>query len=130
MIRELKLYDLIGESTPEILRLNAFFVDLFSDLTIYTKDNKPDLIFMKGNKYIMQQDLKIGVLWCRYDDFWLVLKSDFELEQSEIKEVISYKVVGMMEEAYKMGLLTPICCDNRMEEAYKMGSLTPIPMSH
>ena len=107
MIRELKLYDLIGESTTEVLKLNAFFVELFSDLTIYTRDNKPDLIFMKGDKFIMKQDLENGYLWCSNINFWLVLESNFKLEYSEIKEVISYKVVDMMEEAFKMGSLTP-----------------------
>ena len=84
MIRELKLYDLCGEASPNIIELNDFFSDLFSDLSIYTQDGKPDLIFMKGGKYIMKQDLKRSVLWCRYPDFWLILKKKYALKYAEI----------------------------------------------
>jgi len=129
MIRELKLYDLCGESTVEVLELNAFFVELFSDLSIYTKNNKPDLIFMKDDKFIMEQDLENGYLWCSDINFWLFLESNFKLEYSEIQEVISYKIIGMVEEAFKMGSLIPEINVNyyeiEVEEAFKMGSLTP-----
>ena len=131
MIRELKLYDLIGESTPDVLRLNVFFDELFTGLTVYTKDYKPDLIFMKGDKYIMEQDLKSGYLWCRYDGFWSVLEKEYKLEKSEIQAVISYKVIGLLEEAFKLGSLTPELNYYRgakvLEEAFKLGSLTPTP---
>ena len=130
MIRELKLYDLCGESTPEVLKLNAFFDELFTGLSVYTKDDKPDLIFMKGDKYIMDQDLQIGYLCCRYDGFWSVLIDEYKLEHEEIQAVISYKVVGLVEEAFKMGSLTPKSTFaqwlKQVEEAFKMGSLTPI----
>ncbi len=128
MIRELKLYDLCGESTPDVLRLNAFFDELFTGLSVYTKDDKPDLIFMKGDKYIMEQELKIGYLWCRCEGFWSVLKDEYKLEKSEIQAVISYKVIGLLEEAFKLGSLTPIAnfliALPRLEEAFKLGSLT------
>ena len=131
MIRELKLYDLIGESTPDVLRLNVFFDELFTGLTVYTKDYKPDLIFMKGDKYIMEQDLKSGYLWCRYDGFWSVLEKEYKLENREIQAVISYKVIGLLEEAFKLGSLTPELNYYRgakvLEEAFKLGSLTPTP---
>ena len=130
MIRELKLYDLIGESTPDVLRLNVFFDELFTGLTVYTKDYKPDLIFMKGDKYIMEQDLKSGYLWCRYDGFWSVLEKEYKLENREIQAVISYKVIGLLEEAFKLGSLTPELNYYRgakvLEEAFKLGSLTPM----
>ncbi len=129
MIRELKLYDLIGESTPDVLRLNVFFDELFTGLTVYTKDYKPDLIFMKGDKYIMEQDLKSGYLWCRYDGFWSVLEKEYKLENREIQAVISYKVIGLLEEAFKLGSLTPridfTLNSLPLEEAFKLGSLTP-----
>ncbi len=129
MIRELKLYDLCGESTPEVLKLNTFFDELFTGLTVYTKDCKPDLIFMKGDKFIMEQDLSNMILLCRYNDFWSVLKKEYKLEYSEIQAIISYKVVCMMEEAFKLGSLTPtrvkLSNPHKMEEAFKLGSLTP-----
>ncbi len=129
MIRELKLYDLCGESTPEVLKLNTFFDELFTGLTVYTKDCKPDLIFMKGDKFIMEQDLSNMILLCRYNDFWSVLKKEYKLEYSEIQAIISYKVVCMMEEAFKLGSLTPTFgfwqVQHMMEEAFKLGSLTP-----
>ena len=132
MIRELKLYDLCGENTPEVLKLNIFFNNLFSGLTVYTKNDKPDLIFMKGDKYIMEQDLKFGYLWCRYDGFWSVLKKEYKLEYSEVQAVISYKVIGLVEEAFKIESLTPLSIyppkHHRVEEAFKIiGSLTPEP---
>ena len=107
MVRELKLYDLIGESTPEVLYLNGFLAELFTGLSVYTRDNKPDLIFMKGGKYIMEHDIKNRVLRCRYDGFWSVLEKEYKLEKSEIQAVISYKVIGLLEEAFKLGSLTP-----------------------
>ncbi len=129
MIRELKLYDLCGENTPEVLKLNIFFNNLFSGLTVYTKNDKPDLIFMNGDKFIMEQDLKYGYLWCRYDGFWSVLHEEYKLEYSEIQAVISYKVIGLVEETFKIGSLTPGCnirqLRTKVEETFKIGSLTP-----
>ena len=129
MIRELKLYDLCGESTPEVLKLNAFFNELFTGLSIYTYADNTDLIFMKGDKYIMEQDLKSGYLWCRYKDFWSVLKKEYNLETTEIQTIISYKVVGLVEEAFKLGSLIPVAftsiSDFKVEEAFKLGSLIP-----
>ena len=130
MIRELKLYDLCGESTPEVLKLNAFFNELFTGLSIYTYADNTDLIFMKGDKYIMEQDLKSGYLWCRYKDFWSVLKKEYNLETTEIQAIISYKVVGLVEEAFKLGSLIPReiieAWEAKVEEAFKLGSLIPI----
>jgi hypothetical protein len=130
MIRELKLYDLCGEISPNVIEINDFFNDLFSDLSVYTQDGKPDLIFMKGGKYIMEQDLKNRVLWCRYPDFWEVLRKKFKLKNLKIQEVISYKVVTMVELAFKEGSLTPAYFAtegrNQVEESFKKGSLTPI----
>ncbi len=129
MIRELKLYDLCGIISPNVIELNVFFNDLFSDLSVYTKDGKPDLIFMKRGKYIMGQDLKNNYLRCNYTDFWLILKERFNLKTPEIQEVISYKVVNMIEEAFKTGSLTPNYPEAyewlMVEEAFKTGSLTP-----
>ena len=95
------------ECTNEFgVKIDLLFADLFSGLTIYTKDGKPDLIFMKGDKFIMEQDLKNGYLWCRYDGFWEVLKESFSLQYSEIQAFIK----NALEEAYQMGSLTPIIC--------------------
>ena len=105
-IREKNLCTILEqECTNEfVVKIDAFFDDLFSGLAIYTKDYSPDLIFMKGDKYIMNQDLKNGYLLCRYDIFWSVLRQSFSLEVSEIRSFISYAV----EEAFKMGSLTPM----------------------
>ncbi len=63
-VRELKLTVASGIESDEIKSLNRFFDDLFSNIQIYTKYDKPDLIFMKGDKCIMKQDLKYGFLYC------------------------------------------------------------------
>jgi hypothetical protein len=129
MLRELKLYDLCGIVSPNVIKLNDFFSDLFSNLSLYTQDGKTDLIFMKDGKYIMEQDLKNRVLWCRYPDFWEVLLKNFKLEKTEIQEVISYKLATMVEEVFKKGSLTPqldiAFVTSDVEEAFKKGSLTP-----
>jgi hypothetical protein len=129
MIRELKLYDLCGEISPNVIEINDFFSDLFRDLSVYTQDGKSDLIFMKGGKYIMKQDLKYNTLWCRYAGFWEILKEKYTLKYTEIQEVISYKVATMVEDAFKKGSLTPSWSyyrsSNWVEDAFKKGSLTP-----
>ena len=104
-IREKNLCIVIEqECTNEfVVKIDAFFADLFSGLKTHTQNNKPDLIFMKGNKFIMQQDLESGYLWCIYDGFWSVLKESFSLEYQEIQAFILY----MVEETFKMGSLTP-----------------------
>ena len=68
-IREKNLCTILEqECTNEfVVKIDAFFGDLFSGLTIHTKDCKPDLIFMKESKFVMKQDLENGYLWCRYD---------------------------------------------------------------
>ena len=127
-IREKKLCEIIEiECTNDfVIKIDAFFTELFSGLKTCTRDGKPDLIFMKGDKYIMHQDLKHGWLRCRYDGFWNVLKESFSLEYSEIQLFISYKV----EEAYKTSSLTPriryISQTSQVEETYKTSSLTPL----
>ena len=109
-----------------IVKIDAFFADLFSELTIYTKDDKHDLIYMKEDKLIMMQDLKNGFLICRFRAFWSVLKESFSLEYDEIQVFISY----MVEEAFKMGSLTPYqtvpAYDGMVEEAFKKGELNKI----
>jgi hypothetical protein len=129
MIRELKLYDLCGEVSPNVIEINELFNDLFSNLSIYTQNRKPDLIFMKDGKYIMEQDLKNSVLWCRYPDFWEVLEKKYTLKNIEIQEVISYKVATMFEKTFKNGYLTTAVRFNTLiipiEDAFKHESLTP-----
>ena len=104
-IREKNLCTILEqECTNEfVVKIDSFFTDLFSGLTIYTNDGKPDLIFMKGDRYIMKQDLKNRYLWCRYEGFWGVLNESFSLERLEIQAFIKNAV----EEAYQMGSLTP-----------------------
>ena len=105
-IRERNLCAILEqECTNEfVVKIDSFFTDLFSGLKAYTRDGKPDLIFMKGDKYIMSQDLENGYLWCRHRDFWLVLNISFHLGYKETQTFISH----MVEEAFKMGSLTPI----------------------
>jgi hypothetical protein len=129
MLRELKLYDLCGETSPNVIELNVFFNDLFTGLSVYTQDGKPDLIFIKGDVFIMKQDLKNGYLLCRYSEFWKVLSLNFKMEYTEIQEVISYKVNTMIVEAFKAESLTPKISPTGVihviVEAFKAESLTP-----
>ncbi len=124
-VRDLKLAIAIEYETEEVKSLHKFFENLFSGLTLYQKEDKPDLIFMKGYRFIMEQDLKNGYLLCRYDGFWQVLESKYHCEPSEIKEIIKY----MVEEKYKMELLTPRrkreYATLVVEEEFKTELLTP-----
>lgn len=124
-LRELKLAIACGIETEEIKAVNNFFDKLFNSLTIYTKDNKPDLIFMKGDSVVMQQDLEYGILWCNYKYFWAILSNQYHFTHAEILEIVQYKV----EEAFKLGSLTPNGLVNiefgKVETAFKLGSLTP-----
>ena len=130
-IREKNLCAILEqECTNEfVVKIDEFFNELFTDLKIYTDDNNHNLIFMKGDKYIMTQDFKGGYLGCRYDDFWLVLEKSFSLRYEEIQAFISH----MVEEAFKMGSLTPIKRIyndiTEVEESFKMGSLKPKSIS-
>jgi hypothetical protein len=130
MLRELKLYDLCGIISPNVIEINNLFNNLFSDLSVYTERGESDLIFMKGEKFIMEQDLKNGYLRCRFTDFWEVLQMKFKLKETEIQEVVSYKIANMLEEALKNGYLIPSCGGyykiKCVEEAYKMRYLTPV----
>ena len=92
------------ECTNEfVVKIDAFFDDLFSGLKMCTKDGKPDLIFMKEGKFVMIQDLENCYLWCKHYGFWEVLEYSFLLEYKEIHDFIQY----IVEETFKMGSLTP-----------------------
>ncbi len=102
-VRELKLAIASGSKSGEIKALNKFFDELFTDIQVITEGDKPDLIFMKGTKCIMKQDLRYGELKCVYNGFWSVLQSTFHCTTAETQEIISYKV----EETFKFGSLIP-----------------------
>ena len=95
------------EKTERIL---SFFKGFFDGLKETTHPDHPDHIFFykeKDGKKIgwMEQDLKNGYLWCRWDGFWSFLKIEIDLKYSEIQ----YVVKTMVEQCTERKIGTPRC---------------------
>lgn len=102
-VRDLKLAIACGHESDEVKALNIFFDMLFNLITIYQRKSETDFIFMRGDRFIMEQVLESGDLLCRYDGFWRTLEEKYGCIGSEIYEIIQYK----MEEKYGIGFLKP-----------------------
>jgi hypothetical protein len=94
---------IITESKLEqvvIKYLNKFY----GDLEEYRVTKYPNtLLFIKGGKVYMKQNLKNGGLWVDYNTIWSDLETIFSLEIPEIKSIITKWV----EETYKLRGVTP-----------------------
>ncbi len=82
---------------------------------------------MKDDIFIMKQDLYHDDLDCNYFGFWSILESIFGLTNSEIQNIISYKV----EEFFNVIPLNPriirIYKSTLLEDNHTNLVLSPIP---
>ena len=72
------------------------FNDIVSKFTGTKKyDKYPDSVFyMVGDSIYMEQNLKTNDLYIRYNDFWLVFETKFNLNYQEITDLLH----GLLEE--------------------------------
>lgn len=92
-VRDLKLAIACGVETEEIISLNKFFDDLFSNMKIYTVfDDQNLILFMKNGKFIMKKNIKDDCLSCNYERIWSVLAYKYHCTYQEAISIIEYKV--------------------------------------
>lgn len=106
-VRELKLAIACDLENEEAKALNIFFDELFSGVRKYTKNGEPDLWFAKGDKIIMFQNLKNGVLWCWSECFWRILRYQYGLSYEDVQAIIKYKV----EEKFNINMELLLPCE-------------------
>ena len=71
----------------------------------------------------MKQNLNDTILWCRYEDFWCILETNYHCTDVEISEIIAYKV----EEVFNLLSTTPkalyFYMSSQVERDFKNGEL-------
>ena len=106
LIRKLKISEIVPVKFSELEQgIIDLFNDKLSDLVVFVDESRPDEInYMKPDgTFIMQQDNKHDKLWIRYDGFWNVLESKFDMEYTEIQNLIQ----AMVERTFKLKVSTP-----------------------
>lgn len=127
-VRDLKLSVATGIETDEIKSLNVFFDNLFSDLSVFidVDDDETDLIFMKGDDFIMKFELynQFWLLCCGYFHIWKFLIVQYKCSNVEVYEIVAYKILEIFNIEIKFGGLVDMVGDN-IEKKFKNGLLTP-----
>jgi hypothetical protein len=68
------------------------FLNLFNDLNVVQGERNPNLTlfrYEKGNNMVVY-DRETGYAYVNYDDIWSFLRYNFDLNNSEIQELIKY----------------------------------------
>ena len=95
-LRHLKLWELgIAEWTYKTSyeKMKEVVDQNLEGCVIKTHEEWPDhYFFMKGDRYVMDQDQKYNTLWVRYDGFWSIFSNDFSLERTDIQAIIKFLV--------------------------------------
>ena len=96
IIRKIKIYFLTGNwEDPKVKKIIEIFDDIFSNMIEYYSDEYPKSIFYKHNdKICFELDFKKNITRCRYKGFWEKFKTEFELNDMEIKWLTHY-MLGM-----------------------------------
>ena len=123
LTRKIKIYDIVPvEFTEQEFKINKLFDDNLKNLVVFIDESNSNKInYMKPNgTFIMQQDNYSDILWVKYKGFWGVLESKFDMEYTDIKNLIQ----AMVERAFKHKVSSPIIvykhCISMVERAFKL----------
>ena len=123
IIRKLKISEMVPvKFTEHEQGIIDLFNDNLSDLVVFIDESNSNKInYMKPNgTFIMQQDNYSDILWVKYKGFWGVLESKFDMEYTDIKNLIQ----AMVERAFKHKVSSPIIvykhCISMVERAFKL----------
>lgn len=108
LLRKYKIALLLNKKIGDEFGVILFIQQVLDTLEIRYSDNYPYKIFyfIDDKLYFeMFKDIerrKVGWLWCRYPEFWEVMKNEYHLKYDDISYLIeylfseytSYKVVG------------------------------------
>ena len=79
------------KSKDKINSLIEFIDKILSNLEEYYSDKYPKSTYYKYNdKVYFELDFKYNVTRCKYSDFWQKFRTDFGLNDMEIKELTQY----------------------------------------
>ena len=82
-----------------------FILNILNNLEEYThKDFPTSIFYKKDNVLLFEWEQKTGYFWCDDLNFWLILKSKYNLKYDEIKTLVKY----MVEEHLIKKDITPI----------------------
>ena len=89
---------LVKETSKEA-EMEEFFLSIFKKLTTKKSDKYPNSIFfMDGEKCFAEQDNKNKYFWIRYEDFWQVFETKFNMNYKETQAFLN----GMLEKHLKL----------------------------
>jgi len=107
-LRKLKLYEMgISEWPYETSyeKMKAVVDQNLDGCEIKTTEKWPDCyFFMKGDRFVMDQDQKNDILWIIQDGFWSRFSNEFSLEYRDIQAIIKF----LVEQHLKSKLGTPL----------------------
>ena len=100
IIRKYKLYQLGIIVDNDCLNIIKFIEDNVLNLTEF---NDPDFVFyMKGDINMFQYDIKNQYLHVRHEGLWSIFHNQFNLESSEIEQIMK----DIVEDHYKLKVET------------------------
>lgn len=105
LVRKYKLYKFFGEPlNVKELEIILFIKETLKDLVQYKDESYPDTIFyMKGDKLVLEENLKSEYLRVRYECFWHVLERIYLMRYIDVQVIMKY----MIEEVFKRKVVTP-----------------------
>lgn len=93
------------KSFDDYKKARDWFHNLLMGVEMIKKENNPESLFFKDkdNEIIMEQDYKNGQLWVSCIKIWSVLRSECNLSDQEISDIIK----DMMGDIFKIKVSTP-----------------------
>ncbi len=128
LIRKYKISKLINKPLTGVeTEIIDFIHEWLKDLIPFKMKAFQNSIFYMNStgKFVLEQDNKNDRLWIRWEGFWYVLTSQYELKYTDIQILLKF----MVEEAFKKELSTPLVKVQHLlllvEEAFKKELSTP-----
>ena len=92
LIRKIKIYYLNGNwENPKVKKIIEIFDEICNNIVEYYSDKYPKSTFYKyKNKIYFELDLKKNITWCKYFNFWEKFRTEFGLNDIEIKKLIHF----------------------------------------
>jgi hypothetical protein len=111
LIRKYKIHQLTPVLSKRELEIIEFIKGKISNLTECEDTDYPNSIMYMNSegKYILEQDNRNKRLYVRYEDFWKVLETKYNLKHDDIQSIIQ----SMVEIAFKRKVYT-LCSIKRL----------------